>query len=217
MVRESQSAHRKCERPKPAVHDERTAQASLSSVDPCYAYGGPDAPLEDPSPLSFKITESLVILEFLADLFPNCNLLPPVSNPTARARVRFFIDVVARNVKTPTLEVSDGIPGAYERLIEGLKKVQRLLPDPDAADAGEYAIGKDFTNADCAIAPMLATFELSIRMGLEKFEGKKLGEALVGTKFDRLRRYRKALLERESVKKVIDLMSCLFAGDFGGY
>ena len=53
-------------------------------------------------------------------------------------------------------------------------------------------------------------------MGLEKFEGKKLGEAPAGTKFDRLRRYRKALL-RESVKKVIDLVSCLFVHDFGGY
>ena len=135
-----------------------------------------------------------------------------MSDPTARARVRFFIDVVVRDMETPMFQIRTGVPGAYERLIEGLEKVQRLLPDPDAAEGGEYAIGKDFTNADCALVPMLALLELAIRTNQEKFEpglGKKLGEALAGAKFDRLRRYKNAVWERESVKKAIDLVSCL--------
>ena len=109
-------------------------------------------------------------------------------------------------------QIKTGVPGAYERLIEGLEKVQRLLPDPDAAEGGEYAVGKNFTNADCALVPMLALLELTIRTNQEKFEpglGKKLREALAGAKFDRLRRYKNAVWERESVKKAIDLVSCL--------
>ncbi|KAH0834660.1 hypothetical protein J3R83DRAFT_10170 [Lanmaoa asiatica] len=177
---------------------------------PAITYGGPNVPPEEPSPLSFKLTESYVILEFLADLFPNSGLLPPASNPTGRARVRFFMDVVARNVETPTLKLVRGTPGAYEKLIDGLEKIQTMLPDPDAAEGGEYAIGKDFTNADCAIVPLLASFELIAKTGLGKFElgtGKKLEETLAAAKFDRLRRYKTALWERESVKKVLDLVS----------
>ena len=135
-----------------------------------------------------------------------------MSDPTARARVRFFIDVVVRDMETPMFQIRTGVPGAYERLIEGLEKIQRLLPDPDAAEGGEYAIGKDLTNADCALVPILALLELAIRTNQEKFEpglGKKLGEALAGAKFDRLRRYKNAVWKRESVKKAIDLVSCL--------
>jgi glutathione S-transferase len=178
----------------------------LTGKIPAITYGGPNVPPEEPSPLSFKITESFVILEFLADLFPNSSLLPPASDPTARALVRFFIDVVVRDVQTPMFEIRTSVPGAVERLIEGLEKVQTLLPDPDAAEGGEYAVGKDFTNADCAIVPLLAFVELAVRTDLVKpGTGEKLGEALAGVKFERFRRYKKALWERESVKKVIDL------------
>ncbi|KAH0834663.1 hypothetical protein J3R83DRAFT_10178 [Lanmaoa asiatica] len=62
----------------------------LTGKIPAITYGGPNVPPEEPSPLSFKLTESYVILEFLADLFPNSGLLPPASNPTGRARVRFL-------------------------------------------------------------------------------------------------------------------------------
>jgi glutathione S-transferase len=132
--------------------------------------------------------------------------------------VRFFIDVVVRDVQTPMFEIRTSVPGAVERLIEGLEKVQTLLPDPDAAEGGEYAVGKDFTNADCAIVPLLAFVELAVRTDLGKpGTGEKLGEALAGVKFERFRRYKKALWERESVKKVIDLVSYLSVGDLGGY
>jgi len=182
----------------------------LTGKVPTMAYGGPNVPPEEPSPLSFTLTESRVILEFLADLFPNSGLLPPASDPTARARVRFFIDVVTRNVEKPLLESGHGGgPEAFDKMIEGLEKVQALLPPhPDAVKGGEYALGKDFTNADCVIAPLLAFCQLACKTGLGRFEPGaelKLKEALEGEKLERLRRYQKTLWERESVKKVIDL------------
>jgi len=179
----------------------------LSGKIPVLTYGGPNVPPEEPSPLSSKLTESFVILEFLADIFPNASLLPPASDPTARARIRYFIDAVARHVEIPLFDFAKGVPGGFEKLVEGLEKIQALLPDPEAA-GGEYAMGKVFTNADCAIAPILGTIEVAARTDLGRFEpgaGKKVGEMLAGTKFDRLRRYQKVLWERESVKKVIDL------------
>jgi len=142
-----------------------------------------------------------------------------VSDPTARARVRFFIDVVAREVEIPMFKLRDGAPEALEKLAEGLGKVQALLPDPDAAEGGEYAIGKEFTNADCAIVPLLAYIEIVTETDLGKIEpgvGKKFGDTLAGGKFDRLRRYQKALWERESVKKVLDLVS-YSVDDISGY
>ncbi|KAF8429442.1 hypothetical protein L210DRAFT_3418782, partial [Boletus edulis BED1] len=187
----------------------------LSGKIPVLTYGGPDVPPEEPSPLSFKLTESFVILEFLADLFPNASLLPPVSDPTARARARFFIDAVARHIETPMFDIAKDVPGAFERMVEGLETVQALLPDPEAA-GGEYAMGKVFTNADCAIAPILGTIEVATRTGLGRLKPevtKKLEEMLAETKFDRLSRYKKALWERESVKKVLDMVSYLFVGE----
>ena len=119
------------------------------------------------------------------------------------------MDAVARSVETQVSGIIHGIPGTFERIVEGLEKIQALLPDPDAAEGGQYAIGKNFTNADCAIAPLLVVVELAARTDLGKFEpgtGKKLGEVLAGEKFERFRRYKKALWERESVKKVVDLV-----------
>ena len=132
-----------------------------------------------------------------------------MSDPTARARVRFFVDAVARSLETQVLGIVRGIPGIFESVVEGLEKIQALFPDPDAADGGEYATGKNFTNADCAIVPVLVVVELAARTDLGKFEpgtGKKLGEVLAGEKFERLSRYKKAVWERESVKKVVDLV-----------
>ena len=114
------------------------------------------------------------------------------------------------------LEFNQGIPGAFEKVVEGVEKIQALLPDPETANGGEYATGKNFTNADCAIVPLLGILELVARTDLGKFEpgtGKKLGEVLAGEKFERLRRYKRAVWERESVKKVVDLVrifDCLF-------
>lgn len=123
--------------------------------------------------------------------------------------MRFFVDFVTRVVEVALLEFPRRVPGALDKLVAALEKVQSLLADPDAADGGEYATGKDFTNADCAMVPIITVVKLATKTDLGGFEpgaGKKLGEILAGEKFERLRRYKKALWERESVKKVADLV-----------
>ena len=54
------------------------------------AYGGPKRDPTDPPPESFKIAESLIILEFIADLFPTANLY--TNDPVQRSQIRFFLD-----------------------------------------------------------------------------------------------------------------------------
>jgi len=57
---------------------------------PAIAYGGPKVDPTNPSPESVKIAESLILLEFIADLFPSANLF--TNHPVERAQIRFFID-----------------------------------------------------------------------------------------------------------------------------
>ena len=123
------------------------------------------------------------------------------------------MDVVKHDIVAHLLVIKSGVPGAREKVVQGLEKIQSLLPDPEAADGGEYAIGKDFTTADCAIAPWFAVIDVGIKIELgnaESGDAKHIAEIMAGTKFERLVRYKKALWERESVKKVLDLVSYPF-------
>ncbi|KAG6880625.1 hypothetical protein C0995_005370, partial [Termitomyces sp. Mi166 len=51
---------------------------------PAITYGGPIVPPDNPSPESTKLAESLVLLEFIADLSKPGNLLP--TDPVLRAK-----------------------------------------------------------------------------------------------------------------------------------
>ncbi|KAH7925069.1 hypothetical protein BV22DRAFT_465355 [Leucogyrophana mollusca] len=62
-----------------------TAKDNPASKVPAITYGGPDVPPEDPSPLSEKLAESAVVLEFVADIYPESGLLP--KDPVLRAKV----------------------------------------------------------------------------------------------------------------------------------
>ncbi|KAF8141769.1 hypothetical protein EV363DRAFT_1138544, partial [Boletus edulis] len=80
--------------------------------------------------------------EFLADIFPNASLLPPVSDPTAHARIQYFIDAITRHVEAPMFDIAKDVPGGFEKLMERLEKIQALLPDLEIVTRGEYAMGK---------------------------------------------------------------------------
>ncbi|ELU43933.1 Glutaredoxin domain-containing protein [Rhizoctonia solani AG-1 IA] len=61
------------------------ASKGVSTI-PAIAYGGPKVDPANPSPESIKLAESLVLLEFIADLYPNSGLLS--TNPVERAQAR---------------------------------------------------------------------------------------------------------------------------------
>ncbi|KAJ7602061.1 hypothetical protein FB45DRAFT_985344 [Roridomyces roridus] len=131
---------------------------------PVIAYGGPVTPPDDPSPESAKFGESLVLLEFIADLYPNSTIRP--ADVVERTKARLFIDAVY------------------------------LIPEKT------YAINDDFTLADIAILPLLASMEIWLKNDIGAFpagEGIK-GAAyfLKGARFKRMLEYLETMKKRET-------------------
>jgi len=170
---------------------------------PALVYGSPKSDPENPSPESAKIAESLVLLEFIADLYPDSGLLP--KDPVDRARVRFFIDAVSTKLLplAGALFVWGGAPDSPDAFVAGLAEFQELLP-PTA----QFAVGDHFTIADAAIAPFLGFWELFLRNDVSKFAegtGSRLYQELFqSARFARLQKYFANLSSRESFKNSID-------------
>ncbi|EIW74414.1 glutathione S-transferase C-terminal-like protein [Coniophora puteana RWD-64-598 SS2] len=170
-----------------------------ASKVPAIAYGGPDVAPDQPSPDSTKLAESLILVEFVADLFPNATFLP--KDPVERAKARFFIDQVGA-------KFSPGYVGfvlrgeSHTATLEGARAIQALLPE-----GKKYAIGDEFTIADIAFAPFWARLKLALDHGLGKYqpgEEKVLLEALAAPEFAKFNAYTQRLLERPSFKATWD-------------
>ncbi|KAG0698741.1 glutathione S-transferase [Suillus ampliporus] len=165
---------------------------------PAVTYGGPDVDPEDPSPLSAKIAESNVILEFVADLYPDSGLLP--KDPIQRANVRFFINATAKHVEE-VFYAFLGLRGQapYEKVLEGIEFIQGLLEE-----GRDFAVGDHYTIADACITPHLARLKIVIETDLGNYAvgmGYKLGEELKRPKFAKFMKYLERMLERPSLKQ----------------
>jgi glutathione S-transferase len=170
-----------------------------ASKVPALTYGGPHTSPSEPSSESDKITESLVLLEFVADLFPSSSLLP--KDPVRRAKARFFIDaVVNKYIPNYVGAVVRGEPA--NTILKGVEAIQELLP------AEGFAIGPEYTIADASIAPIAARVHLALKNDLGAFkdgEGRKAFEALDGDpKYERYRKYFYDLTDRPSFKATFD-------------
>ncbi|KAF7292039.1 Serine carboxypeptidase [Mycena indigotica] len=175
-------------------------QVNPASKVPAIAFGGPQVSPDQPSPDSTKLAESLVLVEFVADLYPTSAILP--RDPVQRAKARFFIDAVSTRFLPAYMgPLARGQP--WEPFWDALEAVQRLLP----ADK-TYAVGDDFTAADIAIAPFLARMEVWMRHDIGAYkagEGIKAAEYFFeGARFKRLVTYFDAIKARESFKSTFD-------------
>ncbi|KAG2133307.1 hypothetical protein DEU56DRAFT_810921 [Suillus clintonianus] len=156
---------------------------------PAVTYGGPSVNPEDPSPLSAKLAESNVILEFLADLYPDSGLLP--KDPVLRAKVRFFINATTKHIEVPCYGFVRGSE-PYENVLNGID---------------DFAVGDHYTIADACITPHLARIKAVTENDLGKFPvgmGYKLGEELKAPKFAKFMKYLQRALERRSLKQTLD-------------
>ncbi|KAG0696305.1 hypothetical protein DFH29DRAFT_1072147 [Suillus ampliporus] len=152
-----------------------TSEVNPVGKFPAVTYGGPDVDPEDPSPLSAKISESNVILEFVADLYPDSGLLP--KDPIQRSDVCFFIKVATKHIEGPFYGFLRG-QESYENVLKGIECIQGLLEE-----GKDFAVGDHYTIADACIIPHLARLKIAIETDLGKFPvgmGYKLGEELKG-------------------------------------
>lgn len=166
---------------------------------PAVAYGGPIVDPENPSPLSTKIAESSVILEFLADLYPDSGLLP--KDLVLRAKVRFFNDATTKHIEGPFYDFILG-RGSYENVVKGIEFVQGLLEE-----GKDFAVGDHYTIADACISPCSAWLKVVTETDIGKFPvgmGSKLGEELKKPKFTKFTKYVDRMLERPSLKQIYD-------------
>ncbi|KAJ7154518.1 glutathione S-transferase [Mycena filopes] len=171
-----------------------------ASKVPAIAYGGPQVSPDLPSPDSIKLAESLILVEFIADLQPGSALLP--KDPVQRAKARFFIDAVSTKFLPAYMgPVARGEP--FEPLWAALEQLQALLPADKV-----YALGDEYTAADIAITPFLARMEVWLTNDIGAYkegEGVKASEYFFkGGRFARLVKYWEDIKARESFKKTFD-------------
>jgi len=173
-----------------------------ASKVPAVAYGGPDVHPDDPSPESTKITESLVLIQFFADLAPDSDLVP--KDALGKAKIRFFLDTVNSKIQSNLVRWAIG-SGSYDAFFEALDVIQDQLPP---IEKGKYMFGDKFTLADIAVAPFLGrTLLIQLKNGLGNFdkqEAKRGWELFQGPKYERLRQYMDDIAARPSWQSTFD-------------
>jgi glutathione S-transferase len=93
---------------------------------PAITYGGPRVAPESAAPESIKLTESTILLEFIADLYPTSTHHP--ATPVDRAKVRYFIDTVGNTIAPAFmgfLRMGKPAQGIYDAAV----KIYDLLED----------------------------------------------------------------------------------------
>jgi len=154
-----------------------------------------------------KIAESLVLLEFVADLYLDSGLL--LKDPIERARVRFFIDAISTKVFPPFIAFfyRGEAPDAF---VAAVAEIQELLPP-----AVQFAVGDHFTIADAALTPFLGHWELQLRNDVGKFAegtGPRVYEELFQSKcFVWLQKYFANISSCKSFKNSFDSVRMLLA------
>lgn len=177
---------------------------------PAMTYGGPKTSPEKPSPESVKLTESLVLVEFIADLFPESKLLP--ADLVKRARARLFVSLVDAKLWDAFIKfVIMGTPNTV--LFDVLEALQARLPETGFV-VGEWSI------ADVFAVPILLRILLVLENDVGKYpvgEGKKTFEELQKPKFARIMRYTADGKEHPSVKNTWNEVRALFTYPFDLY
>ncbi|KAH7340683.1 glutathione S-transferase [Rhizoctonia solani] len=169
-----------------------------ASKVPTIAYGGPKVDPENSSYESVKIAEPLVLLELIADLYPNSGLLS--ANPVERTHTRFIIDIFRTKV-LPGFLVLVWRGESPEALYNGLLASQEQLK----LHAKPFLGANNINISDAAIAPFLARLEAHLRNDVSGFatgEGLKIYDEIFKNKrFNTLWKYTQALLAREAIKQ----------------
>jgi len=116
------------------------------------------------------ITQSLAALEYLEEAFPYTrSLLPSVSNPARRAKVRELVSVIATDVQPPAnLRIQTRVSSlggdprlwAQEIIGRGFDVYEKLVEE----SAGKYSVGDEVTMADVVL---VAAVEGALAQGID--------------------------------------------------
>lgn len=146
-----------------------------------------------------QIPESLVILEFLADLFPDAHLLP--ADPVARTRARLFAYTVDTKL-IPAFMGAAFMGAPMDGLISVLEAFQAMLPKE-----GGYAVGERWSIADAAFTPLLVRIDGVLEQNpptMAPGVAAQALEVLRSERFARLQQYKRDNVARPSMGKTYD-------------
>lgn len=111
-----------------------------------------------PSGTTFKIGQSLAALEYLEEILPEKAMLPPTSNPEARATVRTLASIIACDVQPVTnmrimrrVRALKGDAEHWNRelIADGLRAYETIVKEC----GGRYSFGDEVTIADAVLLP----------------------------------------------------------------
>jgi maleylacetoacetate isomerase len=115
------------------------------------------------------IRQSVAILEFLEEYFPDTTpLLPPPSDVIGRARVRELVNIISNDIQPPTnLRILNRVKAlggdeavwAKEIMTAGLQAYDKVAEKY----AGRYSVGDEISMADVVLAPAV---EGAVRFGV---------------------------------------------------
>lgn len=152
------------------IHLLKNEQTSpeYTAINPCGSV--PTLTITDKNGKEIVIRQSLAILEFLEEYFPDKTpLLPPTTDVVGRARVRELADIIACDVQPVTnlrilqrIRALGGDGGAWQKelMTAGLQAYEAL----STKYAGKYSVGDQITIADVCLAPAV---EGAVRFGVD--------------------------------------------------
>jgi maleylacetoacetate isomerase len=124
----------------------------------------PTLVIESDDGAKFVLTQSIAILEYFEEQYPNLNpLLPSLQQPQQRARVRELQNIITNDVFPPTNsriamrvrairgERADQINFVQQVMNEGFTAYETMLK----RDGGDYSVGNQVTFADVCLVPAL--------------------------------------------------------------
>ncbi|CAO3639706.1 unnamed protein product [Mucor hiemalis] len=119
-----------------------------------------------------NIAESLVLVEYIADRFPEANLLP--KEAIKRANIRFAIEYFGSKInasvfKYVTNQKVEGSRATFESEVNSaLVRFDQLLNQQSST--GPYFLGEQYSLADVALAPFVLRLKALLRAVLNNYE-----------------------------------------------
>ncbi|BGP38950.1 hypothetical protein JCM10449v2_002888 [Rhodotorula kratochvilovae] len=148
-------------------------------------------------PNHVNIPESGVLLELVAELFPESGLSP--ADPVQRAEARYFAQRFTDVVTSQYMQVLlHGKTEAAPALLSGIDEIQGLL----ARHTGTFLLGEQPTIGDLAVAPFVGRIFVSGKAGL--LPGNVFSTLSTEEKYAPFRAYHAALTSRPSWSATFD-------------
>lgn len=146
------------------------------------------------------LIESLPIVEWLDWRFPEAGTRILPEDVTARYKVKLFVDVFMNNISGFSLlgaSTQKQLTEAEDRLVDGLKVVEKFLQIHAIDEAPGYFLGSQYSYAEAALSPFVRRYSVALPV----LRNVDLHTIVKEKGLERLQKWMKAVLDRPSIKE----------------